>query len=206
MDWSSILSIIMAVLVAIGLPLALRKRKKSGPQKGEELCQHLQGIGVKAYTVEVGDKQEKIGEKRSWGEKSVRIIELKDGNIDLINIIGVASQYGTNYFIDYLVKTPNIAQKQKLKKTKLVMKKSSPLGGKVIGMEWKGDESLAERLNFDYDLEDRLLRSNLKDLKRGIWIFPEPQYGYARIRTAYALPSAEAFEAMNIIAKHTKSW
>jgi hypothetical protein len=206
MDWSSIFSIIMAVLVAIGLPLALRKRKKSGPQKGEELCQHLQGIGVKAYTVEDGDKQEKIGQKRSWGEKSVGIIELKDGNIDLINIIGVASQYGTNYFIDYLVKTPNIAQKQKLKKTRLLNKKSSPLGGKVVGIEWKGDESLAESLNFDYGLEDRLLQSNLKDLKGSIWISPEPEHGYARIRTAYALPSAEAFEAINTIAKHVKLW
>lgn len=206
MDWSSIFSIIIAALVAIGLPLALRKRKKAGPQMGKELCQHLQGIGVKAYPVEAEDNQEKIGQRRSWGEKSVGIIGLKDGNIDLINIIGVASQYGTHYFIDYMVKTPNIAQKQKLEKTRLVSKKSSPLGGKVIGIEWKGDKSLAESLNFDYSLEDRLLQSNLKDLKGSIWIFPEPKHGYARIRTPYALPSAEAFEAINTIAKHVKSW
>ena len=206
MDWSSILSIVLAALVAIRLPLALRKRKKSGPQKKEELCQHLQEMGVKAYTVEAGGEQEKIGLKRSRSEKSVGVIELKDRNVDFINIIGVASQYGTNYFIDYLVKTPNIIGKQKLKKTRLVRQRSSPFWGKVASIEWKGDESLAESLNFDYGLGDRLLQSDLKALKGSIWIFPEPKHEYARIRTAYALPSAEAFEAINTIAKHVKSW
>ena len=206
MDWSSILSIIIAVLMFVGLPLVLRKRKKEGPKKGEELCQHLREMGVKAYILQTGSDQEKIGQKRSSSEKSMGIIELKNRNIDFINVIGVASQYGTNYFVGYLVKTPNIAGKQTLKKTRLVRKKSSPLWGKVIGIEWKGDESLAQSLNFDYGLEDRLLQSNLKDLKGSIWIFPEPKHGYAKIRTAYTLPSSEAFEAMNVIAKHVKLW
>jgi hypothetical protein len=206
MDWSSILGIIMAILVAIGLPLALSKRKKGGPEKREELCQHLQEMGVKAFTLEKGSDQEKIGQKRSRGEKSAGLIELKDRNIDFINIIGVASQYGTHYFIDYLVEASNIIERRKLKKTRLVRKKSSPLRGKVVAIEWKGDESLAQSLNFDYSLEDKLLRSALKDLKGSIWVFPEPKHGYARIRTAYSLPSAEAFEAMNIVAKHVKSW
>ncbi len=212
-DWSNLLGFLFAALVASGI-LTLRKRKKSSPQKGEELCQHLQEIGVKAYVGEglvpsqSGGEQEKIGLKRSSSKKSMGIIELKDKNIDSINVIGVASQYGTgtNYFIDYLVKNPNIAGKQKLKKTGLVTKKSSPLWGKVVAIEWKGDESLAESLNFDYSLEDKLLQSDLKDLKGSIWIFPEPKHGYARIRTDYFLPAAEAFEAMNIIAKHVKSW
>jgi hypothetical protein len=205
MDWSSILSIIIAVLMFVGLPFVLRKRRKVGPQKGEKVSQHLQGMGVKAYLMEAGE-QEKIGLKRSSSEKSMGIIELKDRNKDSINVIGVATQYGTNYFIDYLVKTPNIAGKQTLKKTKLVREKSSPFRGRVVGIEWKGDESLAESLNFDYGLEDRLLQSDLKNLKGSIWIIPEPKHGYARIRTDYFLPPAETFEAINVIAKHVKSW
>ena len=206
MDWGSVLGIIIAALIAIGLPLALRRRKKTGPQKGEELCQHLKEMGVKAYIVEAGGEQEKIGLKRSSGEKSMGVVELKGRNIDFINIIGVSSQYGTNYFIDYLVKTPNIIENRTLKKTSLIKKKSSPLRGKVVAIEWKGDESLAQSLNFDYSLQDRLLGSNLKDSRGSIWIFPEPKHGYARIRTAYTLPSTEAFEAINTIAKHVKSW
>jgi len=206
MDWSSALSIIVGVLVVIGLPLALRKRKKVGPQKREELCQHLQKIGVKAYLVQTGDAREKIGQTRSSGEKSMGIIELKDRNIDFINITGVASQYGTHYFINYLVRNPNMMEKRKLKKTRLVSRKSSRLWGKVAAIEWKGDESLSQSLNFDYGLENRLLRSELKDLRAGIWIFPEPKHEYARIRTAYFLPFSEAFETMGIIARYVKSW
>jgi hypothetical protein len=206
MDWSSALSIIIGILVVIGLPLALRKRKKVGPQKREELCQHLQKIGVKVYLAQTGDAREKIGQTRSSGEKSMGIIELKDRNIDFINITGVASQYGTHYFINYLVRNPNMMEKRKLKKTRLVNRKSSRLWGKVAAIEWKGDESLAKSLNFDYGLENRLLRSQLKDFGGSMWVFPEPKHEYVRIRTAYSLPSPEAFETIGIIARYVKSW
>lgn len=205
MDWSNALTIIIGVLVVIGLPLALRKRKKVGPQKREELCQHLQKIGVRAYLAQIADNHEKIGQRRSSGEKSMGIIELKNRNIAFINVIGVASQYGTHYFIDYLVRNPNMTEKRKLKKTRLVRRKSALLWGKVVGIEWKGDESLAESLNFDYGLENKLLHSELKDSGGGIWIFPEPKHEYVRIRTAYSLPSPEAFETIGIIARYVKS-
>jgi len=205
MDWSNALTIIIGVLVVIGLPLALRKRKKVGPQRREELCQHLQKIGVRAYIAQIRDDREKIGQRRSSGEKSMGIIELKNRNIAFINVIGVASQYGTHYFIDYLVRNPNMTEKRKLKKTRLVRRKSALLWGKVVGIEWKGDESLAESLNFDYGLENKLLHSELKDSGGGIWIFPEPKHEYVRIRTAYSLPSPEAFETIGIIARYVKS-
>jgi len=206
MEWSSIIGIVMALLVAIGLPLAFKKRRKGGPQRKEELCHHLQKMGVKAYMMQTGDNREKIGQKRSWGEKSMGIIELRDRNVDFINITGVSSQYGTNYFIDYLVKNTNIMEKRMLRKTRLIRKKSPPLWGKVVAIEWKGDESLSKSLNFDYELENRLLDAALKDLRGSIRIFPEPKHEYARIRTAYILPSSEAFEAIDIIARYVKSW
>lgn len=206
MEWSNIISVIIAILVMIGLPLALRKRRKVGPQRKEELCQHLQKIGVGAYLAQIRDDREKIGQTRSSGEKSMGIIELKDRNIDFINITGVATQYGTHYFINYLVRNPNMTEKRKLKKTRLVRRKSALLWGKVVGIEWKGDESLAKSLNFDYGLENRLLHSELKDPGGGIWIFPEPKHEYVRIRTAYSLPSPEAFETIGIIARYVKSW
>jgi len=143
MEWSSILSIIMAILVAIGLPLALRSRKKAGPKKREELYQHLQEIGIEAALRERGSDEEKIGLSRSSGQKSEGIIELKDRNIDLVNVISVASQYGVHYFLDYLVKAPNIMEERKLKKIRLLRKRSPPLWGKVVAIYWEGDNSLA---------------------------------------------------------------
>lgn len=206
MDWSSILSIVMAILVLIALPLALRRRKQAGPLKREEFCRHLQGMGIEAVLKERGSDEEKIGLSRSSGQRSEGIIELKDRNIDLVNVISVASQYGVGYFLDYLVKSSNMMGERVLKKTWLTKKKSPPLWGKVVAIEWKGDDSLAQSLNLDYSLEDKLLRADVNVFKGNIWIFPEPKHGYARIRTSYSFPSAAMFEAISSIARHIKSW
>lgn len=208
MEWSSILGIVFAVLAAIGLPLALSKRKKTGPQRLEELYQHLRKIGVEATLVERGSEEEKVGVSRASGQKSEGIIQLRRQNIDAAKVISVASQYAVNHFVDYLVRSPNITQKRPMKKARSVMGKSSALWGKAVAIEWKGDESLARSLNFDYRLKDKLSSadSDPNTLKGSIWIFSEPKHGYARIRTNYFLPSPEMFEAMNIVAKHVRSW
>jgi hypothetical protein len=206
MDWESIISLIIALLVVIAFPLALRRRKKASAQKREELYQHLKEIGVKASLVEEGNEREKIGLSRASGQKSEGIIALQDKNIDSINIISVASQYGTSYFLDYLVKSSNITANRTVKKTRLTVKKSLFLWGKVVAMEWKGDKSLAQSLNFDYRLKDRLLQHDAIGLRGSIGIFPEPKHGYTRIRTGHSLPSPEIFEALDIVAKHIKSW
>jgi hypothetical protein len=206
MDWESIISLIIALLVVVAFPLALRRRKKASAQKREELYQHLKEIGVKASLVEEGSDKEKIGLSRTSGQKSEGIIALQDKNIDSIHIISVASQYGTNYFLDYLVKSSNITTNRILKKTRLTVKKSLFLWGKVVAMEWKGDKSLAQSLNFDYRLKDILLQRDVTGLKGSIGIFPEPKHGYTRIRTRHSLPSPEIFEALDIVAKHIKSW
>jgi len=116
-DWGSILTIVLGILAAIGLPLALRSRGKGGQKKVQELWQHLQGIGVEASMFEKGTGQEKLGQKRSWGQKSVGIIKLTDRNIDSISVVGVASQYGVNYYLDYLVRKSSIIGIEKKKKT-----------------------------------------------------------------------------------------
>ena len=206
MGWSGIISIVVGLLAAIGLPLALRQRKKNGPRRREALCQHLQKMGVRGYALQSGDDREEIGLSRASGQKSEGIIELKDRNVDFINVISIASPYGVQYFLDYLAKNPKVMERRMLKKARLIRRKKPLPWGKVVAVEWKGDICLSQNLNFDYNLEDKLLRSELKDLRGSIWIFPEPKHGYARIRTAYFLPSSEAFEAIDIIARYVKSW
>jgi len=206
MDWDNIFSVVMGILVLIALLFALRKRKEASPLKREEFCRHLQGMGIEAALKERGSDEEKIGLSRSSGQRSEGIIELKDRNIDLVNVISIASQYGVRYFLDYLVKGSNIMGERVLNKTRLTKKKSPSLWGKVVAIEWKGDGALAQSLNLDYSLEDKLLRADMNAFKGNIWIFPEPKHGYARIRTDYLLPSAAVFEALSSIARHIKSW
>ena len=205
MDWSDALPILFGILAAIGLSLAFRSRKKGGPQKVEELCQHLLGIGVKASHLEESTGQEKAGRKRSWGQKSVGVIKLTDRNIDSINVIGVASQSGARYFLDFLVRSVSLTGRENKKKTMMVRRRSAAFSGKVTSIEWKGDDYLVRKLNLDYRLTDRLLAVDINVLRGGISIYPEPKYEYTRIRTNYFLPTPDLFEAMDIIAKHIKA-
>jgi len=205
-DWSNIFPILFALLLAVGLPLAFRSLKKGGQNKVDELYQHLQGIGVKASVLEKDASQEKTKRKRSWGQRLVGTIKLTDYNIDSIDVIGVASQYGVNYYLDFLVNRPSFIGGSKKKKTKMNTKKSSLFKGKVVDIEWKGDDFLAQKLNFDYGLKDKLLQADLSTLKGGISIYYEPKHEYARVRTAYFLPAPDLFEATDMIANHVKSW
>jgi len=205
MEPGHILTIILVISTAVGVLLATRSLKKSGQKKVEELCQHLHGIGIKASVSGQETGQAKVRHKRPWGQKPVGTIELTGRNIDSIDVIGVASQYGVNYFLDYLVRTSGFMGGLDRKKTKMIKKKTSAFRGKVIDIEWRGDVSLSRRLNFDYQLKDRLLLADIKALKGDIGIFPEPKHQYARIRTTYSLPTPELFESIDIIAKHVRS-
>jgi len=206
MEWSNILTGIITFLVfAIGIPLALRNRKKSGPQKVEQLLHHLQQIGVKASLAEKGVDEEKVGVGRSFTQRCEGVIRVEKRNIDCINVSSVASQNGVNYFLGYLVRSYSQLGKQKLKKIRMVRKRSPAIWGRVIDIEWRGDDNLSQQLNFDYRLKDILLQTDFKRLKSNIEIFPEPKYEYARVRTAYLLPSPDLFEAIDIIARYIKS-
>jgi len=205
-EWTSFIPLVIALLVAIGLPLAARSLRKSGRSKAEEFAQHLKEIGVSASLQPEETGRGQARGKRSWGQKAVGTIKVEDGNIDSIDVIGVASQYGVNYYLDYVVSRSTFASGVKKRKTTMTTKKSRQLKGKVIDIGWKGDDFLAQKLNFDYRLKDELLQADLSVLKGGISIHPEPKHNYARIRTAYVLPERQLLEALDIIAGHMKSW
>jgi hypothetical protein len=206
MEWANIISsIAMALIFAVGLPLAIRKRKKAGPKKLQEFVQHLLEIGVKATLQEKGAIQGKAGMSRGSGQRSEGVVAIKERNFDYISVVSVASQYGVNYFLDYLVRSPDYPGQKKRKKTRMLKKKSQAIRGRVTDIGWKGDEQLAQELNYDYGLKDRLLLAEPEELKGNIEILPESKNGYARIRTAYVLPSQEFFAAIDTIAKHVKA-
>lgn len=205
MDWSDIVPLLIGLLAVVGLPFAIRSRRKGGGAKVGELCQHLLGIGVKASPLEEGANLGKARRKRSRKRSLVGVINLTGRNIDSINVIGVASQYNVRYFLDFLVSSSSLTGREQRKKTMMVRRKSSTFWGKVVEIEWKGDEILSRKLNLDYRLKDKLLQADLDIPKGGIGIFPEPKRGYTRIRTSYFLPTPDIFEATDSIAKHIKS-
>ena len=91
--WGSIVGALFAVLIAIILPLIARRREKEeATNRIEETYRHLQALGVEVSLVEKGDEREKLGLARASGQKSEGLIELKDRNIDSINIVSISTQ------------------------------------------------------------------------------------------------------------------
>ena len=205
MEWGKIVPSIVAFLTAFLLPFFLSRRKKRSPKKLIEFRQHLLGIGIKFFELDRDNDQAKLGAKFSRGQKSDGAFALESRNIDLIIVTSVASQYGINYFIEYLVKCNFNLGETSVRKTKMVKKRRPLFGGDVVDISWKGDKHLAQRLNLDYEIKHKLLQANLKKFKGNILIIPEPKHGYTRIKTNYNLPSPMIFDAIDAIARYIKS-
>jgi len=206
MDWTNIIiSLAMLLAFGIGLPLAMRARKRTAPQKVAELLEHLQSMGMKVAQLPDKTDPKEMGLPRSTGQKSEGIIEIQNKHISYINIISVTSQYGVNFYLDFLVNRPNWLSGKERKKTKMAVKKDSAIKGKVADITWKGDDYLSRTLNYDYQLKDRLVQTEPDELKGGIEIYPESKHEYSRIRTTYRLPSRNWLEAVDTIAGYIKS-
>jgi hypothetical protein len=85
----------------------------------------------------------------------------------------------------------------------MVRKRRPAIWGKIVDIEWRGDDYLSQQLNLDQRLKDILLQTDLTNLG-DIEVSPEPQY--AKVRTAYVLPSPDLLKAIDIIARYVKSW
>jgi hypothetical protein len=206
-DWSRILSTFIPLLTLIILPLLIKKFKKNTTHKTDDLYQHLQSIGIKTSIKEKDGDTGKIGLAGKFSsQKSEGLIELQNSNTSFINIVADSTQYGVNYYLDYLVKNPNLLQSYPNRKSKLVRKRASILRGKTIDLEWKGDAALVQILNSDYRIKDRLFQGGFESIKGNIWIYPELKHSYYRIRSTYFLPTRQIFDAIDIIAKHLKSY
>jgi len=205
MKLENIIPIIIAFVTAFLLPFFLSKRKKEGHKKFEEFRRHLLGLGIRFAELDKESEQAKLGKKVSRAQKVEGVVALEERNIDFIIVASVASQYGVNYFIEYLVKSTFHLREESLKKTKMVRKKGSLFGTKVVDIIWKGDQYLAQKLNLDYELKHRLLQADLNKFKGSILIIPERKHGYTRIKTNFNLPSPDMFYAIDSFAKHLKS-
>lgn len=210
MEWTNILGPLVAIAIVILLRYVLGKKKKGGAAQTaagrEEFYEHLLAVGEEVSLTEENDRRAEIGLGRTSGQRSEGIIRVEDRHLDAINVVNMTSQFGTSYFLDYLVKTPNLMAGRTPKKTRLVVKKSPPIVGKMTGLQWSGDPAMAKTLSLDYSLEDKLLRAMVGGFSGNILIMPEVKEGYTRIRTDYYPPSADLLGGLKTIAKYVKAW
>ena len=208
MDSGIIVTIILAVTGLAGFILSVIGLRKGGKKKVEELCDHLNIIGVKAWIDMVEPYTMNKGTRLFRGFKYMGSITLNGKEINSINVTGIASQYGANYYLDFIVPHNQRISGNGMSKVKLARRRLNDLmsGGKVQDVMWKGDTALAQKLNLDTRLKARLLQADLKSVKYSIEIIPKAEQDYCRIRTPYFLPATDMFEIVNTVAKHIKSW
>lgn len=205
MSSSSIFTIVIMVGGIVGFILSFWGLKKAGRKRVDELRNHLDTIGVKAWTDDFVSGVENSGKKGSGGYKYLGTIMLRGKEIDSIVVTGVASQYGVNYFLDFMVTSTSNSGKSKVKMARKKIREQFNRE-KIQEITWKGDTVLTRKLDTDTRLKEKLLRTDLKPIRHTIEIVPEQQGNNNRIRTSYFLPSTDILEVLNIIAKHMKSW
>ena len=204
MDIDTLLTLGLALAAVAGVVVAVVARRKAGPEKVEEMRRHLETVGVDCVIATSADTNlSRIG--HSFFEKNIGTLRVKGRSLEAINIVGVSSQYGTQYFLDFLVPVTPFGSVADQKKTRLVRKKRPALWGKTREVIWQGDESLSRRLNFDYRLRDRLKALDQDVLRGSVVIYSERKRGWARVRTKYFLSSVQAFEAVDSICKHVRT-
>ncbi|MFW6132024.1 MAG: hypothetical protein ACOC5F_05465, partial [Candidatus Aminicenantaceae bacterium] len=105
MEWKDIIPAIVAFLTAFLFPFIFARRKKDVLKKKKDFSQNLSMLGIQFQQIDKKDERISFLKKTSWGKKVEDIFLIKKHNIDYIFISIEKSQYGVNYFLEFIVKT-----------------------------------------------------------------------------------------------------
>ena len=204
MEWSKVLPAAIAFLAAFLVPLIYSKRSKEGEKKKNSYSQDLRGLGIDFEKIEKGDERIDFIKKLSLGQKAEGIFKIENRNIDYILLISESNQYGSNYSLDYIVRNSFNVREEPVRNTRMKMKKDPLMGRKAVGVLWKGDTYLSQKLNMDYALKDKMRNTSLREMKLKLRILPEKKHGYTRIKTNFISPSQDLFSFIDSVAGHIK--
>ncbi len=205
MEWGKLIPAIIAIVTAFVLPIIFSKKNKEGAKKKKDYSINLAEFGIKFEKIEKDDERISFVKKLSWGQKAEGIFAVKGKNIDYIFLISVASQYGTNYSLEFIVKNKFNLRDEPIKNTRMKLKKDSLISKKYVDILWIGDMYLAQKLNMDYDLKYKLLHRVVNEQKINLRIVPDKKRGYTRIRTNFVPFSDDFVASIDSIAGHIKT-
>ena len=205
MEWGKLIPAIIAIVTAFVLPIIFSKKNKEGAKKKKDYSINLDEFGIKFEKIEKDDERISFVKKLSWGQKAEGIFAVKGKNIDYIFLISIASQYGTNYSLEFIVKNKFNLRDEPIKNTRMKLKKDSLISKKYVDILWIGDMYLAQKLNMDYDLKYKLLHRVVNEQKINLRIVPDKKRGYTRIRTNFVPFSDDFIASIDSIAGHIKT-
>ncbi len=204
------LTVIVALAVAIAVGSFAARivwTKKQTSKRLVELANHLNEFGVRTVLLTKNDEQPRIENRDFWRytSRSKDILEIKGKGINYIFVDCLMGKNVTYYYLNYVVQSTIWLDSRPIKGARLVKKRRFLFVGKVLDIEWRGDESLANILNSDYILKAKLIGSrHINRLTCNIVIYPKPSYGYYKIRIRYFLPEADFFEALDAVGRHLR--
>ena len=205
MEWGKLIPAVIAIVTAFILPIIFSKKNKEGAKKKKDYSINLDEFGIKFEKIEKDDERISFVKKLSWGQKAEGIFAVKGKNIDYIFLISIASQYGTNYSLEFIVKNKFNLRDEPIKNTRMKLKKDSLISKKYVDILWIGDMYLAQKLNMDYDLKYKLLHRVVNEQKINLRIVPDKKRGYTRIRTNFVPFSDDFIASIDSIAGHIKT-
>jgi hypothetical protein len=107
----------------------------------DKLAQNINSLGIKAVLSERGRMEEKI--ENSWYQRSLGIIEITEGSVRWINILKKDGSRNSppRWWIVLGIPDERPIPKHQAVDIKAIRKKTFPLFGKIVDVNWKGNDS-----------------------------------------------------------------
>jgi hypothetical protein len=150
----------------------------------DEICAHLQALGIDARMVERGGPEENIERTFGLREKSLGLIHIPEGPIRWVNVWkrGGGEHEKDHYYTDCGVPDARLPSDSPRIRINVIRKKTVPLVGKVVDLCWGGNDlglGIINRLNSDDQLRHTIMGSHDVAIKGigdyGCWIISAEQ-------------------------------
>jgi len=132
-------------------------REKLRDKTRDDLADHLNEIGVKATLSERQRPEEAIGKR--WWKRTLGIIDIAEGPITFINVIKKdrSKDSPPKWWIFLCIPQDKQLPKSRSVNIRTKRRKSFPIFGSVVGVEWKGKDrgsGLAKKLSDDQETDN----------------------------------------------------
>jgi len=171
----------------------------------DTLTRDLTDLGVKAKMGERGREEERMRSGSKWlFQGSLGVVDIEDGPVKWINLVRLKRRDKNGppvYRVVFGIPDNNLPEEHHPLKLSTVRKKSFPLFGKVVDVDWKGDVTLSPLVT-DFS-NDALVDHVVKDVGNlQVRTHPGRFRGFTVEVDRKFRPTREHWEAIHKIAEY----
>jgi hypothetical protein len=174
----------------------------------DALTHDLVALGIKAKMSERGREEERIRSGfKLLLQQSLGVIDIEDGPVEWINVVRLKrrDKHGPPvHRIVFGIPSNNLPEKHHPLKLSTVRKKSFPLFGKVVAVDWKGDSALLPLIT-DFSNDDAVNRVVKEAGNLQVRTHPGQFRGFTVEIDRKFRPTLEYWEAIHKIAEYLQA-